>query len=286
MTNRVLASVIIPAYNEEKDIGNCLKSLKNQSYKKLEVIVVDDGSTDQTKEIVKKFKSVKLIQGTHKGPGESRNIGAKKAEGSILIFVDADMTFDKNYIKNLIKPILEDKTGKIIGTTHDYEIATNVHNVYGSLYGKVRVSREHAKDVKIFRAIRKNKFLELGGFDSVYGYADDQTFWFKYKIKPVVAENTICYHKNPETLNATFKQARWIGTSWKERFLIFKIPILSQVLVLLFFFLLPIIILLKVLLMKIKIKFSCNDLIKYYSCKFTGYAMGAFRAVYLGKVWK
>ena len=77
-------SVVIPTYNEEKDIGLCLSSLKEQSYKNLEVIVVDDGSTDKTREIVKKFKKIKLIEGEHKGPGFSRNIGARHAKGDIL----------------------------------------------------------------------------------------------------------------------------------------------------------------------------------------------------------
>ena len=99
-----LVSVIIPAYNEEGDIELCLKSLKNQSRKKIEVIVVDDGSTDRTVEIVKEHK-VKLLKQNHGGPGAARNRGAKQAKGEILIFIDADMHFPKDYIKNLIAPI-------------------------------------------------------------------------------------------------------------------------------------------------------------------------------------
>ena len=65
----VIASIIIPTYNEEKDISKCLESLENQAFKDFEIIVVDDGSTDKTREIVRKFKKVKLIKGKHKGPG-------------------------------------------------------------------------------------------------------------------------------------------------------------------------------------------------------------------------
>ena len=81
----------------------------------------------------------------------------------------------------------------------------------------MRVSKKTAKDVTIFRAIRKNKFLELGGFDPEYGYADDQTLWFKYRIKPIVAEGTTCYHKNPETLKSVYMQSRWIGSSINKK---------------------------------------------------------------------
>ena len=61
MVRKELVSAVISAYNEEKDIGKCLESLRYQSCKNIEVIVVDDGSTDKTREIVRRFKKVKLI---------------------------------------------------------------------------------------------------------------------------------------------------------------------------------------------------------------------------------
>jgi glycosyltransferase involved in cell wall biosynthesis len=276
-------SVIIPAYNEEKDIINCLNSLKKQSCKNFEIIVVDDGSTDKTLDVIKKFKNVKIIKQNHKGPGSARNLGAKKAKGEILVFIDADMSFNKNYINNLVRPIIRDK--KIIGTTHDYEIATNTDNIWSALWGKIRVSKEKAKEIKIFRAIRKDKFLELGGFDSKYGYADDQTFWYKYGIKPVVAENTLCYHKNPSTLKGTYHQARWIGASWKERYKMFKLPAINYFLVLLTIFIIPIWIAIKTI-KKTKKGITIYDKLRFYSYKFFGYYLGLLKAVFLGKVWK
>ena len=274
-------SVIIPAYNEEKDIGNCLNSLKKQRYKNFEIIVVDDGSTDNTKKIVKIYKNIRLIKGEHKGPGFSRNLGARRARGQILVFVDADMMFRKDYIKNLIKPITKNK--EIIGTTHDYEIAVNNENWISRLWGKIRVNKENTEDVKIFRAIRKSKFRKLGGFDPKYGYADDQTFWFKFKIIPKVAENTTCYHKNPETLKGTYKQARWIGASWKERFSIFKIPLFGHIAVIMFVGMFPFIALIKSFKKIDGINFSRR--LNFYLYKLSGYSAGVFRAVYFNKVW-
>lgn len=208
----IKVSVIIPVYNEEKDIRACLESLRKQSLKEKEVIVVDDGSTDGTREAVQEYREVKLLTGTHKGPGASRNLGAKKARGKYLIFVDADMTFSANYLKNLIAPLERDAT--LIGTCHDYEIVTNTSNIWSRCWGKIRVSKEQAKDVKIFRAIRTKVFLAKGGFDPRYGYADDQTLWFKHGLKSVPAPHTTCYHRNPETLSGVYKQSRWIGASF------------------------------------------------------------------------
>ena len=99
-----LISIIIPVFNEQEVLSNCLASLKKQTYQPLEIIVVDDGSRDNTLQIAKKFK-VKTLAQNHKGPGPARNLGATQANGEILVFVDADMTFDKNFIKDLTKPI-------------------------------------------------------------------------------------------------------------------------------------------------------------------------------------
>ena len=116
--------------------------------------------------------------------------------------------------KIILNPLIfEDKENRVIGTMHELEIVNNIENIWSRCWGKIRVSKEEAKKVTIFRAIRKKRFLEMGGFDPKYGYADDQTFWFKYRVKPVVAENTICYHKNPGTLKGVYKQSRWIGAS-------------------------------------------------------------------------
>ncbi|MBS3074213.1 glycosyltransferase family 2 protein [Candidatus Pacearchaeota archaeon] len=280
-----LVSVIIPAYNEESDIEECIKSLMKQSFKDFEIIVVDDGSTDKTISAASKFKKVKIFRQNHGGPGRARNLGARKAKWRILVLIDADMHFDKDYIKNLIKPITGDKTGKIIGTTHEHEIATNLKSPWSRMYGEIRVSKENAREVRIFRAIRKDKFLELGGFDPKYGYADDQTFWYKYNIKPMVAKNTTCYHKNPETLRATYGQARWIGKSWKKRFKIFSMPIINYLAVLGLYVLYMPLFIARALITRVE-GITLKQKLVYYMVKFIGYINGVAEAVFLNRVWR
>ncbi|MBU3913304.1 MAG: glycosyltransferase family 2 protein [Nanoarchaeota archaeon] len=277
-------SVIIPVYNEEEDIGKCLASLNKQSYRNFEIVIVDDDSTDKTLEVVKKFSRIRIFKQNHQGPGNARNLGAKKAEGDILVFVDADMTFEKNYLKNLVSPILENI--EITGTTHDSEIVKNNPNYISALWGRIRVSKKNVKEVPVFRAIRKKVFLKLGGFDAKYGYADDQTFWLRDKIMPTIAENTLCYHKNPETLRGTYKQARWIGTSWRERFFVFRLPFVKYVVVLILFILLPFVIAFKSIQTKRRSSFEFRKIINFFSCKFAGYLAGLFRAVYFKEFWR
>lgn len=211
-----LISVVIPVYNEEEVIGECLQSLMRQTYSNLEVIVVDDGSTDRTREIISRFKKVKLILGEHRGPGFSRNLGSKKAKGKILVFVDADMTFDKNYIEKLSEPILR---GETFGTEERFQRASNLNKIWSRCWGSY--SRGYPNKVKegnVFRAILKKKFFEMGCFDPKYGYADDMTFYFKHGVKSQLVDGAVCYHKNPETLKEVYKQSRWIGASINNPF--------------------------------------------------------------------
>ncbi len=280
-------SVIIPAYNEERYIKRSLESLYKQTRIPEEIILVDDGSVDKTRAIVKKFKRVRLIRGKHKGPGVSRNLGARKAKGEILVFVDADMAFDKNYLKNLIAPLEAISGNAITGTTHDYEIATNTDNLWSRLWGKVRVSKEAAHEVKVFRAIWRSKFLEMGGFDPKYGYADDQTFYYKYGLKPAVAKKTICYHRNPESLKETYKQAIWIGRSWRRRFLMFNLPVINLFCLCLVFFFTPFKIALKSIETKMRMPaIPFSKILQFFTTKFRGYLVGLTTAILFGEVRK
>jgi len=198
---------------------------------------VDDGSTDKTKEIVKSFKGIKLILGKHKGPGFSRNLGAKYAKGKILILVDADMRFGRDYIKKLTAPI---RKGKTFGTEERFQKASNFHNNWSKCWGAH--SKGYPKKVSkgnVFRAILKSKFLELGGFDPKYGYADDLTFFYKYGVRSILVDDAECYHKNPENLAEVYKQSKWIGASLWNNSKILKIPGLNLIALFALFALFP-----------------------------------------------
>lgn len=212
-------SVIIPTYNEEQVIGECLESLIKQAYKDLEVIVVDDGSTDGTIKSIKRIKSTKgiksleVLEQDHKGPGAARNFGAKHANGKILVFVDSDMTFDQDFIKNLVDPIIN---GLSKGSFSKLEYVKNPDNTWSKCWGinegwekGMRHPKNYPDRQKVFRAILKSEFDRVDGF-SLTGYTDDWTLCEKLGYE---AESTkaIFYHKNPESLIEIYKQAKWIG---------------------------------------------------------------------------
>lgn len=85
-----LVSVIIPAYNAERFVTEAVESILSQTYRRLEVIVVDDGSTDTTLAKLKKFRTITIICDSHRGPGAARNRGVGYAKGDFIAFHDAD----------------------------------------------------------------------------------------------------------------------------------------------------------------------------------------------------
>lgn len=212
-------SIIIPVFNEENVIDNCLDSLEKQAYKDIEIIVVDDDSTDRTIETISKYQ-VRLLKQKHLGAGLARNLGAEHALGKILVFVDADMEFDKNFIGKLIAPIVNEN---IIGTFSKEEYVLNKNNIWSKCWNinkRLPFDRMHPINYPdqqpVFRAILKVEFDKAGGFLPI-GYIDDHTLADKLKVQAVSAPGAILYHKNPENLEEIYKQARWIGKSEFKR---------------------------------------------------------------------
>ncbi|MBQ8535454.1 MAG: glycosyltransferase [Bacilli bacterium] len=97
-------SIIIPVYNVEKYIDGCLKSVMNQSYKDYEVIVVNDGTKDNSMDIVKNY-DVKVIEQKNQGLSAARNTGVKHAKGDYLIFLDSDDSWNENLLEEISKSL-------------------------------------------------------------------------------------------------------------------------------------------------------------------------------------
>ena len=112
-----MISIIIPVYNKENTLGRCLDSIINQTYKNLEIIIIDDGSTDKSSEIsslyMKENKNIKYYYQKNKGVSVARNKGIKIADGEFIQFVDADDFLELNMCEILHKKIL-DKNSDIV----------------------------------------------------------------------------------------------------------------------------------------------------------------------------
>lgn len=223
MKDKPQVSIIIPIYNEENSIGECLLSLEGQSLPH-ETIIVDDGSNDRSLEIVKGF-GVKILKQKHRGPGTARNLGAETAKGLILVFVDADMTFEKDFIKDLVSPIIK---GDTIGTFSKNEMVSNQDNIWSvcwninkSLPPGRMIAQNHPATAHVFRAILKSEFEKVGGFEASGQYTDDWSLSAKLGKGSTLAPGAVYYHSNPASLGEIWKQARWIG---KNEFISGTVP--------------------------------------------------------------
>lgn len=210
-------SVIIPTYNEAQHIKTCLLSLTSQSFKIKEIIVVDDGSTDTTCQIISALKSkitnLKILHQNHQGAGAARNRGAKTAKGNILVFVDSDMEFDKHFLKYLTQPIKQNKSK---GTFSKNEYIKNWHNPWAKSWNfligipeNLGIPKDYPPHAPVFRAILKSEFDRAGGFDSHRGYDDDWSLSEKLNYPASVAKKAVYYHYNPDSFTEIFRQSRW-----------------------------------------------------------------------------
>lgn len=204
-------SVIIPVYNSQATIDWCLQSILNQGLKPAEVLVVDDGSTDNTALIVKQFPGVKLLTQLHRGPAAARNLAAAAARGEILVFLDSDMEFDRDFLAQLTRPI---RYHGVVGTWSGNEWVKNWNNVWARCWNYAQ-GRKGQKmtggsgQKTVFRAVLKSAFDRVSGFDRI-GYTDDWTLVNKLGVEPTPTTAKF-YHHNPASLVKVWRQALWIG---------------------------------------------------------------------------
>lgn len=115
----IFISVVIPAYNAEKTLRQCLESVLNQTTKDYELIVVDNNSTDKTKDIIREFQKkdtkVKYIFEAKRGRGAARNAGINNASGDIIAMTDTDCVVPEDWLQQLTGPIIYENESAVMG---------------------------------------------------------------------------------------------------------------------------------------------------------------------------
>ncbi len=201
MANFVV-SIIIPAKNEEKNIGRLLQSIKKQSYSKIETIVIDDGSLDSTVTVAKKYTKL-VFERNHAERSAQRNFGARKANGNYLLFLDADM--------ELTTKVVEDGV-KIFKKTNTKAITIAEKTVGDNLIAQIRAfEREmymNDETIEVARFFDKKVFFEFGGYDlKLTGPEDyDLPYRISKKYKLGRSNQYILHHEEGVTLHKLLKK--------------------------------------------------------------------------------
>lgn len=158
MNNSPLVSVIVPTYNSSKFLGACLESVKQQTYKNIELIVVDNNSTDNTKEIARKYTDKVFNRGPERSA--QRNYGVEQGQGEYVAIIDSDMQLSEKVIEKAVAKIQADNAVGIIIPEESFGEGfwARCKKLERSFY--VGVSWMEAA-----RFFRKEVYVRVGGYD-------------------------------------------------------------------------------------------------------------------------
>lgn len=187
-------SVIVPIYNAEKYISECIESITCQTYKNLEIILINDGSLDNSIKICKQYAKnddrIKLRDGENHGVSYARNKGIEEATGEYIIFIDSDDIIKENYIDILIKEINSDINLDLAVCTYE-EISLNERSIFklsssdmSLLTGTLKKDYYLIKDFlntpwgKLYKLNIIKKYNIM--FPNEHSIGEDQIFNYKY----------------------------------------------------------------------------------------------------------
>ena len=202
-------SIIIPTFNGASRIGHCLDSLISQTCGlDAEILLIDDGSTDNIAEVVGRYPQVRLIQQSNAGPASARNRGAYEARGSILLFTDDDCVPEPNWLEAMLEPFSDPEVvgAKGVYRTHQEKLVARFVQVeYEDRY-HLMLKHKTIDFVDTYSAaFLRDKFLELGGYDTSFPVACAEDIELSYRMsargwKMKFVPSAIVYHTHPDTL--------------------------------------------------------------------------------------
>lgn len=136
LLNQNLVSIIVPVYNVEKYIDQCVESIINQTYENIEILLINDGSTDNSYELCelwgKKDLRIRIINKVNEGLAETRNLGVKEAKGNWIAFVDSDDWIDEKYIEEMLNKAIDENADLVVCAYYRIDENTGVVEKFGN----------------------------------------------------------------------------------------------------------------------------------------------------------
>ncbi|MBQ3474267.1 glycosyltransferase family 2 protein [Candidatus Saccharibacteria bacterium] len=230
-------SVIVPIYNTEKYLSNCLDSILNQTYKNLEIILIDDGSTDNSGKIAdnyaKKDQRIKVIHQKNAGQSSARNSGIKKATGEYLSFIDSDDEIKPNFMEKLLTPYTENPETSLVvcGILRKFLKTGQTETLYlspsrqqNTKNFKTFILSLLAKDGRLYSSVNKlyrAKIAKNLTFDTSLQFAEDTKFVLDYlKKTPGKIDFTLepLYTYNFGSESSTINQSSLNWQNWQKSY--------------------------------------------------------------------
>ncbi len=222
--NDSLVSIIIVNYNGRKYLQKCLKSILENNYKNFEIILVDNNSSDDSVEYVRKhFPKVRIIiLDKNFGYAEPNNTGAKIAKGKFLFFLNNDTELSPNSISELVKAIQDPKIAicqsLLLKPDGKVDSSGDFINTIGLAYNSCKISEE-IKPILSARGasmmVRKDVFWDLDGFDEKFfvSFEDLDLGWraWIYGYKVVLVPSSIVYHLGGKTIALLDSEIKFHG---------------------------------------------------------------------------
>lgn len=181
-----LISVIIPTYNRDYILPKAIESVLNQTFKDLELIVVDDGSKDNTPYLVSKYPLI-YVRKPHRGVSHSRNIGIFKARGEFIAFLDSDDVFVPEKLEKQLRFLEKNPSYKIVQTEEIWykgEKRINPKKIHQKAEGWFFDRAIKLCVVSISTVLMKKEvFKEVGVFDESFPVCEDYEFWLRVSLK-------------------------------------------------------------------------------------------------------
>ena len=189
-------SVIVPVYNGGPAFARCLESLQALRPAPTEIIVVDDGSTDGSDRAAQCPAVTLLRTGRRMGPAAARNQGARAAQGDLLFFVDADVTVPQAALEILLRIFCDEpEVAAVIGSYDDAPTESNLLSQYKNLLHHYVHQQSADQGFTFWGAcgiIRRDVFLDLGGFDERYGQPSIEDIELGYRLREAGGRIRVC----------------------------------------------------------------------------------------------
>lgn len=216
-TNRLPSfSIIIPTFNRAELLRKCLASVRTQTYRHYEVIVVDDGSTDHTAEVLAEYADdIRVIRQPNGGPGAARNLGAAQAAGEYLAFLDSDDLWFPWTLKNIAALIEQHQPSIVSGALLPFENESELTDISsGDLTADVYTDYLASYEAGCFVGagmafIKRDTFLSSGGFTTDIVNCEDHDLMLRLGTQPgfvnILSPPTISWRRHSGSTTKNFR---------------------------------------------------------------------------------